>query len=75
MALPTEPDIYTDVRGDLWILHDDQRWQWVERRLTDGRGWPVHDYKPVRADTLESLAGEPGVELLPFTRVQPPLGE
>ncbi|MEU0871672.1 hypothetical protein [Nocardia brasiliensis] len=72
MALPTTSGVYTDARGDHWVLHDDGRWQHVERRLTDGRGWPVRDYEPVSADALENLAQEPGVDVLPLTRVKAP---
>lgn len=68
-ALPTEPGVYSDARGDHWILHDNGRWQHVERRLTDGTGWPVRDYQPVTPQTLESLGRIPGAEVLPLTRV------
>lgn len=71
-ALPIEPGVYRDARGDLWIRHEDGRWQHVERRLTDGQGWPVRDYAPVSADALEKLAHEPGVDVLPLVRVEAP---
>ncbi|MFD9804832.1 hypothetical protein, partial [Streptomyces sp. NPDC059071] len=69
-SLPTEPGVYADKRGDHWILHDNGRWQHVERRMTDGSGWPVRDYHPISAETLESLSQEPGVEVLPLTRIE-----
>ncbi|MFE3060732.1 hypothetical protein [Nocardia sp. NPDC059239] len=69
MALPTEPGIYRDARGDLWVLHMTGRWQHVERRLSDGRFWPVRDYEPVSAETLESLSHEPDVDVIPLTWV------
>ncbi|MGW2666106.1 hypothetical protein ACWCW7_34565 [Nocardia tengchongensis] len=70
MALPTEPGVYRDARGDLWVLHGDGRWQHVERRMTDGRGWTVRDYPPVSPETLESLGRIPGAEVLPLTLVE-----
>lgn len=68
MALPTEPGLYTDNRGDTWTL-DAGRWTHRERRLTDGTMWPVDYPGPVAADALESLASEPRVDLLPLKRI------
>ncbi|WP_306365417.1 hypothetical protein [Nocardia sp. CC227C] len=72
MTLPTKPGAYVDARGDIWLLHVDGRWQHVERRLSDGSGYPVRDYSPVPPDVLEELAQEPNVAVLPLTPVQVP---
>lgn len=69
MSLPTTPGLYADNRGDTWAL-DDGGWTHRERRLTDGTMWPVDDYPgAVDADALESLASEPGVQVLPLRRI------
>lgn len=67
-GLPTEPGVYSDARGDLWVLHEDARWQHVERRMSDGEGWPVRDYEPAEAWAVEKLAKR-AEDVLPFTRV------
>jgi len=69
MALPTELGLYEDNHGDTWVLNE-SGWCHHERRLTDGTMWPVDDYPgPVDSGTLESLASEPRVDLLPLTRI------
>lgn len=69
MALPTEPGVYSDAHGDLWLLRDeDGLWQHIERRMSDGRGWPVRDYPPAEAWAVEKLAVRSG-DVLPFKRV------
>lgn len=68
MSLPTTPGLYEDNRGDTWVL-DESGWRHHERRLTDGTIWPVDYPGPIGADALETLASEPGVDLLPLKRI------
>ncbi|WP_327110632.1 hypothetical protein OHB12_22935 [Nocardia sp. NBC_01730] len=70
MALPNEPGVYRDVRGDEWVLHEDRSWQWTARRMTDGRMWPVADHPGMDAEALAALGRVPGAEVLPLQRVK-----
>ncbi|OQS14256.1 hypothetical protein B0T36_14665 [Nocardia donostiensis] len=70
MTVPTEPGVYRDVRGDLWI-RDEYGWTHAARRLTDDRLSPVRGYPgPITDKTMATPTG-PGTEVLPLERVEP----
>lgn len=68
-ALPTEPGVYEDAVGDLWLLRDDRRWQYGARRLPFGGTSTNVDRRPIDAETLASFRDP---ELLPLKRVEAP---
>lgn len=76
--LPTEPGVYEDRVGDLWVLQEGGKWQYTARRLPFGgvtrNG--THDHL-IDAKAMEAIAPYPESELLPMKRVSvadlPPL--
>lgn len=68
-ALPTEPGVYEDRVGDLWVLRDDGRWQYGARRLPFGGTSTNVDRRPIDAEELASFRDP---ELLPLKRVEIP---
>lgn len=73
MALPTEPGAYRDVRGDIWLLGEDGRWQHGARRRDGGELDVVMGRFTGRMTpaAFEHMAQGPGVEVLPLTRAEP----
>ncbi|MFE2998643.1 hypothetical protein ACFXG4_27030 [Nocardia sp. NPDC059246] len=66
-VLPTEPGVYEDAIGDLWVLRDDGRWQYSARRLKFGGISTNVDHRPIDAEEL-AACGDP--ELLPLKRIE-----
>lgn len=68
--LPTEPGLYEDAKGDLWLL-EDHRWMHAARRLNDDTLRPVMGRFTGRmsAEQFEHLATGPSVDVLPLERV------
>lgn len=71
MALPTEPGVYEDVRGDLWLLEDDGDWRHAARRLNDDSLSPVlgRFSGPISPEALEHGNWDPGTDVLPLKRI------
>lgn len=70
-ALPTEPALYRDVVGDVWLLDDDHQWMHAARRLDDDTLRPVMGAftGKMSPETFEHMATGPSVDVLPLERI------
>lgn len=72
MTLPTEPGVYQDTRGDLWLLGEDGLWEHGARRLNDGTWMPVMGQFTgrMKPEVFAHLATGPAVKVFPLKRVE-----